>query len=203
MGNRERPSPEWKGSIPESGGSDPGSQHPGGVLAADKPKLGLFPASKTTPGRAGIRVFSGWGDQRVAPGGPRDASPAPRMPSGVGSGVGRPSAPTTLQDREDPVDRVRRRPRPGECEGSLPIWGLKRNRPPLPPRRRSLRRYLHRRAPLRRSSVRRRARSPTGPPLARRRTHRASARPLTTENRRTILLERPTTAHRSGKFGGG
>lgn len=33
------------------------------------------------------------------------------------------------------------------CEGSFPIWGLKRNRPPFPPRRRSTRRYLHRRAP--------------------------------------------------------
>lgn len=139
----------------------------------------------------------------MAPGGPPEASPSPRTQSGAGRCVGRPSAPATLQDREDPADRVRGRPRPMSCEGSLPIWGLKRNRPPFPPRRRSTRRYLHRRAPLRRTALRRRARRPAGPPLARRRAHRASARPLTTEKWRTVLLERPTAAQRSGKFGGG
>lgn len=103
----------------------------------------------------------------MAPGGPPEASPSPRTQSGAGRCVGRPSAPATLQDREDPADRVRGRPRPMSCEGSLPIWGLKRNRPPFPPRRRSTRRYLHRRAPLRRTALRRRARPPAGRPSPR------------------------------------
>lgn len=182
VGQQQRPSPEWNGSVPERGGSEPRSQHPGGVLAPDKQKLGLVPASETTPGRAGMR------DSRVgrSEGGPGRSSGGF---AGTSDAVrGRPLRGPPERSHRTSGQRRPRRPGPqptgprrvAKAASLLGAWSVTDpsslpspapTHAPLPAPADS--------APLRGTSRRRRARSPTLPPLppiARRCTHRAGAR---------------------------